>query len=381
MKPKGRRAGLTRTAIAIALLIRPLPVSADAPCQCNDIAEIEYRIREDDAVIKEYERYGLEHTHTLNTKAAYASMQSWVQGQLDKIASSATLAPPLPGGEQALTGRVDGKCITVWPTFQPAATSCLHEALDRHEAVHRKACEEGLTLTLIAKAQEEIDAYTAEKNFLTDERSRLLCNCDYYALKLEETANMDFNSGMDHQVSHMTLLGPSDQPSVQFPLQISNGAVSGTINADMQVSFTDTGRIIVCNPNVEPTAGTLSWEGRRNDTFEVSGTMSHAFTPELKTTTGDFKGKTSCVNRTSSTTPPLPKLAGATQETTLSFTRFNDVFVINAPTIPSMTIDAKATLVVNDKWKGVRAADNRGSTVDQALAVIGLCDCPGGAKP
>jgi hypothetical protein len=104
--------------------------------------------------------------------------------------------------------------------------------------------------------------------------------------------------------------------------------------------------------------------------------MAHEFTPTLETDSGDLIGQVDCHNTHGERKAPIDQPLKATGDIDLRFTKLDDVQEKLTRTGPGAQSDFKATLVLNERWKGVKAKNNRGSTVEEGLRVIGLTDCP-----
>jgi len=382
-----RSARMFRRLIAIALAfgIAPLRALADleAPaCSCEDIAQIQYRISEDQAAIDAYQKYQADQTTglTLNTAGSYQKVQNFVQAALNEFASQSKLRPAMEGGEQAHTGFIDGKCQTVQIPHKIEPTPCMKAAVDLHEAVHRRMCDEqlfGRHLTLRAKIQEEIDAYSAEATFLEQERERLLCNCDYYALKFERHDTLDYPTPADHQTQDWLLHDAKDQPFVVIPLQLYEGKVTGSESASIKVVMNDASKVTPCFITSEPSPGQTDTTGEIAESFKVTGTMSHEFNPTLQTDSGNLVGETVCSNTHGTRKTAIDQPVAAPGDLDLHFSKLDDYIDKTMTSGPSEQSHFKATLVLNDRWKDVKAKNGLGSTVEEALRVIGLTDCEG----
>jgi hypothetical protein len=371
------------TTIALVIAIGPLPAVADLEvetCSCDDIAQIQYRVMEDAVAINAYANYREDHTtpFTPNTAKTYLELQNFVQAALNEFAGQAKLQSPFDAGEQARTGFFDGKCQTYPAQYKVEPTPCMKAALDMHEAVHRRMCEELLLsrhLTLRPKIQEEIDAYTAEAKFLQDERDRLLCNCDYYAVKIERHDTLDYPTQVDHQTQDWLLHDSEDHPFVQIPLQLNAGKVSGDAPGSVKIVMGDTSKVTACDANHEPSPGSTNTTGEMAMSFKLSGTMAHEFTPTLETDSGDMIGQIDCVNTHTERKSAVDQPLKATADMDLRFTKLDDVQEKVTPLGYGGQSDFKTTLVLNERWINVKAKNNRGSTVEEALRVIGLTDC------
>ena len=385
MKLPPRTFRLLHVAVAIALVIAigPLPAVADLEvetCSCDDIAQIQYRVMEDAVAINAYANYREDHTtpFTPNTAKTYLELQNFVQAALNQFAGEAKLQAPLDAGEQARTGFVDGKCQTIWPPYKVDPTPCMKAALDMHEAVHRRMCEEmllGRHLTLRPKIQEEIDAYTAEATFLQDERERLLCNCDYYAVKIERHDTLDYPTQADHQTQDWLLHDSEDHPFVQIPLQLYAGKASGDASGSVKIVMSDTSNVTACDTTHEPSPGSMNTTGEMAMSFKLTGMMAHEFKPTLETDSEDMIGQIDCVNTHTERKSAVDQPLKATADMDLRFTKLDD-FQENVTQLgPGAQSDFKTTLVLNERWKNVKAKNDRGSTVEEALRFIGLTDC------
>ena len=378
--------------VAVLALLVPLRVAAGVACSCDDLAQIQYRIMEDNAAIAAFEDLLLKAPEPGNLRQS--DWERFVQDHLDAFAGTKVLLSPFPGGEQAVTKEVDlwpdyfflfgaTSCLTsLPPDFMSAHTPCMQRALLIHEEVHRTFCERskagGHYHTYRVTAPEELEAYQTEQRFLLDERKRLLCNCDYYALKLEQTDMLGESSSEQHWQLWNTATAQvpfARTQFVQIPLQVTDGNVSGNGSGAIDVSMKESGPVTPCNTTSQPTAGTETTTGHFDTTFAIKGRLSSQFKPVLTTTMGNFVGETTCVNQTSSSRSSGSLNTAGSTGFPLSFAALDSPSDYSNGNQYEHT-DFKATLVVNDKWKNVTASDHRGSTVEQALHVIGLAvDC------
>ena len=214
--------------------------------------------------------------------------------------------------------------------YKVEPTPCMKAALDMHEAMsNRRMCEEmmlGRHLTLRPKIQEEIDAYTAEATFLQAERERLLCNCDYYAVKIERHDTLDYPTEVDHQdagrLAAARLRGSSVRPD---PVAALRGQGDGDASGSIKIVMGDTSKVTACDTSHEPSPGSTNTTGEVAMSFKVTGIMAHEFTPTWIIDSGDMIGQVDCVTMNSKRESAVHQPMKATAEVDLRFTKLDDV--------------------------------------------------------
>jgi len=212
---------------------------------------------------------------------------------------------------------------------------------------------------------------------LQDERQRLLCNCDYYAVKFERHDTLDYPTPVDHQTQDWLLHDSKNQPFILIPLQLNAGNVSGKGSGGIKVVMTDTSKVTACDAVSQPSPGRTDTTAEMAISFTITGTMEHEFTPTLETDQGDLIGQLDCINTHGERKTAVHQPLKTTSDFDLRFTKVDDYLEKMMTTGPGSQTRFKATLVLNERWKDVKAKNNRGSTVEEALRVIGLTDCSG----
>lgn len=154
------------------------------PCDCPDKKDMLYRIKEIEAAIAEYKNqiklYQV--ANTMFTDAEYSALQT---GKIQPVINAVFKAEPAPKSNTASADTNGSGCDTVIK----GGTACLRAAIDVHESFHRGLCKEkkgsfvgdalkGFPdyrkgITMAAVAQEEIDAYLLEINYLKSELAKL----------------------------------------------------------------------------------------------------------------------------------------------------------------------------------------------------------------
>lgn len=160
------------------------------PCSCSDAKDMLYRLKEADAAINEYKKqiqnYEAQERSSGNpvmfTLAEYRNnLQPAVQAVLNDVRSAEP--PPPPKSARAKTDQ--HSCNTV----VSGGSSCLQEAVNRHEIHHSNTCSirkpsplepasdyrDGMKM--VEFVQEEITGYTLEKAYLSGEFAKLPDKC------------------------------------------------------------------------------------------------------------------------------------------------------------------------------------------------------------
>lgn len=350
-----------------SIFITAVPASAQTGtvCDCNDIAQIQYRIQEDANAIVAYGDWILKHPEQ---ERESPEMQEAVLKELNQLNSGNNpLASPFTGnGKLYSTGGVF--CATSEPTMN--LTPCLRHALELHEAVHREYCNatHGLYRMYQATAGEEVRAYTAERNFLVGERKRLLCNCDYYALKYAELNKLDYSSGtyQQHDVWHLTGNG---EDFLTIPLDLHEGSFSGHGSGKLITADTSTG-------GTGPSLVSCVENGGIEKSFDVTGTMARTLALKANATMQSIQQAGNCRDILG-TTPNSLNLAPNVSALgpTLLFTKVDDPLQLDRAVGEGASQRIDASIVVKEKWVNERASNGLGGTIGQALRVIGFVDC------
>lgn len=155
-----------------------------SPCDCPDKKDMLYRIKEIEAAIAEYKNQIklYQAANTMFTDAEYRALQT---GKIQSVINAVFKAEPAPKSNTASADTGGSGCDTVIK----GGTACLRAAIDVHESFHRGLCKKkkgslvGDALkgfpdyrkgnTMAAVAQEEIDAYLLEINYLKSELTKL----------------------------------------------------------------------------------------------------------------------------------------------------------------------------------------------------------------
>lgn len=164
------------------LLANICAAAAPPPCDCKDVTDILYRIKEANAAIAEYK-------NQLKSYAAAGTMftndEYNIKLQIGKIQPKIQPAQP-PPKTKTLMGYTDPHSCNSYPK---GGSPCLQEAAMKHESVHSNICygrkpsslnplsdyRDGMTM--VAVIQEEITAYYNEIAYLTGEFAKLPDKC------------------------------------------------------------------------------------------------------------------------------------------------------------------------------------------------------------
>jgi hypothetical protein len=175
------------------------------PCGCYDIGQIWTRTLETDAAIESL-KASLEFSKTHGPLKFYderqviresfnwgdanqrlgAALDSFIAKQVNEHGANAYFEVP---GVQANTTyhAKEEECSTVVPDeLKRQATPCQLAWIDVHEGVHREGCKmdaKSWNSILSKRIQEDINAYSAERDWLQLQRKRLLCACPYYNIR------------------------------------------------------------------------------------------------------------------------------------------------------------------------------------------------------
>jgi hypothetical protein len=250
-------------------------------------------------------------------------------------------------------------------------------SLQTHERVHQAACESSWKwyrqwATLNDFIKEEMDAYTAEQNFLTGERARLLCTCPYYALRVnaagENSIMMPYEKiGGQFQASGVR------KPEIEIPLKFgAGGTVTGQADATISGNESASG-LVGCAitsgvPMTVLAEGNLAPTATRQSTLHVDLSRK----PTQQTNSGEC------------TAPPpvgVVNMSGTVKSLNAGKFPFT-IAALDSPdtkTIPFappwVYWTMSTEMAVADPWPQTKASNGRGSTVGEALHLIGMPDC------
>jgi hypothetical protein len=342
--------------------------SAEGVCNCDDMAQIQRRIDEDDVAIN-------------------FSTDVWLKGLQGVGVLAPQLKPTAAIFEQSLGADLGHSSFALAPVFttdspsntspppdcephytEPDLTGCIHEALQVHEQVHVAACKSGRSLSLRDFVQEEINAYTAERNFLVGERNRLLCTCPYYALRFSSAATMKVQGANEQVSAEGQAQGPTSNDII-VPLKMeAGGKVSGQAQAETKANETASGTMNCQVSGGAPLA--ISVDG------QLTPLPIRHLQADLTVETGEGTFQIACPG---SGLGPLSRTTkgGSSGKFAFDIPGFDTpVKPSSEPPIPSLaTVAATSELTVADPWPNTKASNGRGSTVGDALHEIGMPSC------
>jgi hypothetical protein len=341
--------------------------SGEGVCKCDDMAQIQRRIDEDAVAIRAFtDKYLSGSAFTLDTSGNRSALQASVQAQLSDVQTSLVqfLTTASPANTYKKFGPPD-QCVTDYT--EPDLTHCIRAALGVHEWVHETACAKGdWPYTLLRGfIKEEIDAYTAESNFLVGEKSRLLCTCPYYALRfsLADTINAPF--GNEQFSGEGKVLGPSSN-DINIPLKIeAGGKVSGQAQAEFKANLTGSG-VTACQGSAGDIPVAISVDG------QLAPPPVPSLHVDITNQAGQGPYQAGCA--------PVGTVSGTNGGGSLPFKY--DIGQIDTPVEPSsepqlpyVTWTTTSELIIADPWPNTKASNGRGSTVGDALHEIGMPSC------
>jgi hypothetical protein len=166
-------------AFIVALIMHAGSASAGGPCDCDDLKDLINRVKEVDAAIATY-KFQIEGVLAKEKKDQapyeltndnYLKMQARIQQELDRVTD--------PNARKA-TGKTGTYSCK---TELKAPTKCLESVVSKHETLHRQICESTssleklttLSVRLVDMAQEEINAYAVERDYLLGMIKALPC--------------------------------------------------------------------------------------------------------------------------------------------------------------------------------------------------------------
>jgi hypothetical protein len=358
--------------------------SAEDVCDCDDMAQIQRRIDEDAVAIRAYtDKYLSTSDITLNTSGNHDALQASVQAQLSDVQT--TLAQFLTTASPANTSRNNGpppQCMSEYT--EPNLTHCMRAALGVHEWVHETACTKGEWPTLLLRdfIKEEIDAYTAERNFLVSERKRLLCTCPYYALRFSHTGTWNvqqpsIQGSPSIQASAESKVQGLTSNDINVPLKIEAG---GRVSGQAQTEFKGNSAA----SEVIPGAGVETAHASQSAPLAISvdGQLAPLPIRSLHVDVTAREGQGTIQGQFVAPGKTFP-LKATTKGGSVTFPF--DIPRLETPVEPSsippillgspMKWTTTSELTVADPWPNTKASNGRGSTVGDALHEIGTPFC------
>jgi hypothetical protein len=374
------------------------------PCACNDIGQIWLRALEVDGAVQSLDfslKFNDEHPQKVyDERRVISGPLDWPQVEdklvaaLNKVLAEHAAAIFEVSLQQAQTkyNANENACTTKWPDVASQATPCQFAWLDTHEAVHRTNCtQEGTSWhsTVRNKILDEIAAYSAERDWLLAKENHLLQTCDYYSVRLE----MDMQ--LPKPIGPRVLYG-MDQPEVphlDVPMHVScGGGMKGAGEG-------------VAKANWDSQNGAVHESGKMYNPleFEISAEIGSA-SPEIIHTTIQIFPKDSSFDMTVTEGPEKvhvgSKTVGTETTTTANMKRVPgrpgtvvrhsaapnehssavvDFSQLDQPVVCPVSpgggpITCHATLMVAERYRDARAANNKGLTVRQALNAIAAAD-------
>jgi hypothetical protein len=375
------------------------------PCACNDIGQIWLRALEVDAAVQSLDsslKFNDEprlkvydERHVINGPLDWPQVEDKLKAALTKVVAEHEAAIFEVNWQQAETKYHADKnaCTTKWPPdVARQATPCQFAWLDKHEAVHRTNCtREGTSWhsTVRNKILDDVQAYSAERDWLIAQENQLLQTCDYYSVRLQ--MEMQLPKPMGPRVLYG--MDQPEVPQVDVPMHVSCG---GGMKGDGKG---------VAKANWEYQAG-LDHDSGHNYTqleFQISGEIGSA-SPELIHTTIQISPKDSDFDSTVKGGPETvhvgSKTVGTETTTTEKMNRIPgrpgtmvrhsaapnehssavvDFSQLDQPVVCPVSpgggsITCHATLMVAERYRDARASNNKGFTVRQTLDAIAAAD-------
>jgi hypothetical protein len=174
--------GVRYSVLVVPILFTYIGPADAGPCKCADKVDIENRIQESEAAIKEYQtqKRGMEAKEKRDGKPFKFSLKIYadtLQVRIQNVINAVTN----PNARKATGETNDVTCqIEI-----RAPTACLAEAVRIHESQHQSYCRaragvftsyrEGIRM--IEVANDEITAYMAELDYLKTELQSAKANC------------------------------------------------------------------------------------------------------------------------------------------------------------------------------------------------------------
>ncbi len=361
-----RRLIVATCAAAYLLLTTGFANAAQGVCNCDDMSQIQQRIDLASAAIDAYTNQFLStNTGTAFTMAGHDKVETAVAQAVN--AASDGLGNPFVKSVPSDTSRWLCKIAI----YDEGATECMKASLQTHESVHQNACERQWKWyrqwpTLDAFIKEEIDGYTAEHSFLLGERSRLLCSCPYYALRVTGLGMTQLQASGESVSGHADVNGSSSAPGVDVPLKIEGGHVSGEGSGTLNNQVTGTGMAQCSISSGEKI--TLSVDGEFTRPPATSLHFDLTGKPDKEKTQGvcSMPGKVVSIDQTSPTN---------------AVTFAQDIYRLDTPAsedfplAPGIAWTIRSELIVKEPWPQTKASNGRGSPVGDALHLIGMPDC------
>jgi hypothetical protein len=375
------------------------------PCACNDIGQIWLRALEVDAAVQSLDsslKFNDEHPQkvyderrVINGPLDWPQVEGKLVAALNKVLAEHAAAIFEVNLQQAQTkySANENACTTKWPPeVAKEATPCQLKWLDVHEAVHRTNCtQEGTSWhsTVHNKILDEIQAYSAERDWLIAQENKFLQTCDYYSVRLQ--MDMQLPKPMGPRV-----LYGMDQPEVphlDVPMHVScDGGMKG-----------DGEGVVKANWDSQNGPAHVSGSMYNPLEFQISGEIGSA-SPEIIHTTIQIVPKDSSFDMTVKEGPETvhagSKTVGTETTTTAKMNRIPgrpgtmvrhsaapnehssavvDFSQLDQPVVCPVSpgggsMTCHATLMVAERYRDARAANNKGFTVRQALDAIAAAD-------
>jgi hypothetical protein len=368
-----RRLILSLCIVSYFLLTTGAANAAQTVCNCEDMAQIQQRVEVVNGAIAAYTNQYLSTPPATDFTmkghdAVEAAVLAAVNGAPVQLGSPFVKNPP--------SDTTRFRCVI--EILDDGATGCMKESLHAHEAVHQAACQNSWGIrrqwaTLNDFIKEEMDAYTAERDFLRQERKRLLCTCPYYALRVNaagsNTIMLPFEKvGGEFQASGVK------KPEIEIPIKIDQaGTVTGQADAMISGHEAATG-IVGCGITAgEPMTVTANGQLTPTPGHHSSLHVDLSRKPTKQTNSGEC------------TAPPpvgVVNVGGTVNNPNSGKFPFT-VNALDAPdtkTIPFappwVYWTMSTEMSVAEPWPSTKASNGRGSTVGEALHEIGMPDCP-----
>jgi hypothetical protein len=362
-----RRAIVAFCAFAYLLLTTGLANAAQGVCNCDDMAQIQRRIDETKAAIGKYaDLFLATPEYALNTDAAHDKVQAAVGNAITNT----------PGLERFFTtvspSYTDVRCAI---HYDEPTTACIHDALVVHENVHKTACDQRTFrhpwIFLRDFIKEEETAYTAELDFLRGEKGRLLCNCPYYALKVNAAGANSIMLPYETIAGQYQVSGVK-KPEVEIPLKFGQGgSVKGEADVLLSGNEIASGAVPCGITSGEPMTvvvdGQLTPAPLHKSTLQVDLSRK----PTRQTNTGGcaappplgYVSVNGTVNNPNS--PHFP----------FTITALDSPDTRSVPFAPGIAWTFSTEMSIAEPWPSTKASNGRGSTVGDALIYIGMPDC------
>jgi hypothetical protein len=187
---------------------------------CNDLAQIERR-KAEVALIGQLDTELQKNSDIVYTPARHNEITERMKPLVNFPPT--TLRTFLDVDSPAET-KFHGDIRTCRTDFNGATTSCIHAALEKHEAVHMGRYLKNSKLlhpdpfTMAEYITEERSAYQAEFDLLAQESARLLCDCPYYGVRMEVVTTVPKSKHFPAGERILYGIAPAEGPYVDVPL-------------------------------------------------------------------------------------------------------------------------------------------------------------------